>query len=285
MNPETEKISTSKIDLNNTEKAFAHLSDKELAWAIRLFKAFKYPFIVSYGPKWAAFAMKLGLPVKGIIRNTLFRHFCGGESIEDSKAKIELLNQYGVKTILDYSVEGEEEEQVFDATRDEIKKTIDKAENNLAIPFAVFKVTGVGKFGLLHKVSEGKSLTESENEAYLRLVQRVEDICGYGAQKGVSVMIDAEESWIQPAIDALAISMSQKFNQKEALIFNTLQLYRHDRLAFLKECFQKFDFPLGFKLVRGAYMEKERERASKLNYTDPIQPQVTATMIVRLHIA
>jgi proline dehydrogenase len=275
MNPEN--LSKSLPDFTDTAEAFAHLSDKDLKWAIRLFSAFKYPALVKYGPGLANFAMKLRLPVKGIIRNTLFRHFCGGESIDDSSSTIDMLFKYGVKTILDYSVEGEEDEKVFDETRNEIKRTIDKAYQNPAIPFAVFKVTGVAKFTILKKVSEGKDLSEDENIAYLKVVQRVEDICSYAAQKGVCVMIDAEESWIQPAIDSLAISMSQQFNIENVIVFNTLQMYRHDRLEFLKSCFQQFDFPLGFKLVRGAYMEKERMRALELNYASPIQPNKAAT--------
>ncbi|MCZ2129505.1 MAG: proline dehydrogenase family protein [Bacteroidia bacterium] len=260
------------LDFNNTERAFGHLSDKELNRAILLFRAFGYPFLVKYGAPFATFSLKIGLPVKGLLKRTVFNHFCGGESIPDCKERVAFLNKYHVKTILDYSVEGEEKEDVFDATCAEIIKTIEEAAVNPAIPFAVFKVTGVGRFALLQKVSEGVTLNPQEEAEVERVKNRVEAICKKGHELNVQVMIDAEETWIQPAIDALVLEMSEKYNQEKVLIFNTVQLYRHDRLSFLKECFEKYRFPLGFKLVRGAYMEKERVRAAEKSYPSPIQP-------------
>lgn len=264
-------LEKSPLDFNNTEHAFGHLSDKELSRAIMLFKTFSFPLLVKYGPGLAAFSLKTGLPIKGIIKKYFFNHFCGGESIVECKNRIQFLSKYNVGTILDYSVEGEEKEEVFDATCKEIIRTIDESAINTAIPFAVFKVTGVGRFALLQKVSEKAELNDAESKEYTRLKNRVESICRKGFECSVQVMIDAEETWIQPAIDALVLEMSEKFNQKKVLIFNTLQMYRHDRLAFLTSCFDKYSFPLGFKIVRGAYMEKERERAVEKSYPSPIQ--------------
>lgn len=260
-------------NINDTEKAFKHLSDKDLRWAIRLFKVFHFPILVSYGPKWASTLLRFRFPIKGLIRNTLFKHFCGGETIEGCNERVEQLAAHGVHTILDYSVEGEESEEAFDATCEEIIRTIEQAEGNPHIPFAVFKVTGVGKFEILKKVSSNESLSAEEDAAFKRIYARVERICRRGFDLSVSVLIDAEESWIQPAIDSLALDMSRRFNENHACVFNTLQLYRHDRLAFLVHNLEEYsNLYLGFKLVRGAYMEKERNRASLLRYTDPIQP-------------
>jgi proline dehydrogenase len=265
-------------DLSETSWAYSHMSDKDLLWAIRLFKAFNCSFLVKHGPGLAAVSMKWGLPVKGLLRATIFGHFCGGEEIEACRKKMTILNQYGVKSILDYSVEGEKTESGFDTTCQEIEATIVEASINPAIPFAVFKVTGVAAFSLLEKVSNGEALSKAEEEAFQKAKQRIRRICQLAYEKGVRVMIDAEETWIQPAIDQIALEMSSEFNQTRAVVFNTLQLYRHDRLAFLKECLNRNNPPfLGFKLVRGAYMEKERDRALQMKYQSPIQPEKSAT--------
>lgn len=265
------------IDFSNTQAAFKYLSDSELKRARLLFQTFNFPFLVKRGPSLAAFALKWNLPVKSLIKNTIFNHFCGGESISDCDRKIETLYAYKVQTILDYSVEGEESEESFNATAEEILKTIEASAKNPAIPFAVFKVTGVGPFSVLHKVSSKQSLSLDEKEAYSKLKKRVEQICEKAHSLKVALMIDAEESWIQDAIDEIVMEMSMRFNQEQVIVYNTLQMYRHDRLNYLKQTLASFDIKLGFKLVRGAYMEKERERAIKYAYHSPIQENKEAT--------
>ncbi|MCK9480922.1 MAG: proline dehydrogenase family protein [Bacteroidia bacterium] len=269
--------SQNNLDFNNTESAYGYLSDKQLNAAIKLFKMFNYPALVKYGPAFAGFSMKIGLPVKGLIKNTIFAHFCGGESIIDSKSKINFLYNHNVKTILDYAVEGEANEAVFDATCAEVIRTVEESAVNDAIPFAVFKPTGVARFALLQKVSAGEKLTQNEQDEFEKVRARFDAICKKGSELNVQVLIDAEHSWIQLAIDNLVLEMSEKYNKDRALIFNTLQLYRHDRVQFLKDCFEKYTFPLAFKFVRGAYMEIERERAAQMNYPSPINADKQST--------
>lgn len=267
-----------KLDLNNTSRAFGHLTNRELQWAILLFKAFNYPFIVQKGPLLAEKALKLGLPIKGIIKKTIFNHFCGGEDIASSKAKIDHLNKYGVKAILDYSVEGEHTEKAFDETCKEICKTVIESAKNPGIPFAVFKVTGVGDILILQKTSAKQTLTNEEQKAFSGIKNRVHTICKLAYENNVQVMIDAEESWIQDTIDDLALEMSITYNKEKVTVLNTIQAYRHDRLKFMNLCFEHYkDCKLGFKIVRGAYMEKERSRALELGYNDPIQPTKNAS--------
>jgi len=263
------------LSFENTEIAFKHASNADLNRAYWLFKAINNNFLVKIGPGMTNFAMNIGLPIKGIIKATIFKQFCGGETIAECDATIKNLYSGGVGTILDYSVEGEDEEHVFDATRDEIIRTIERATGDPAIPITVFKVTGVGRFGLLEKLDTGTELTEAEEQEWQKVQARVQAICQKAYQAGIPVMIDAEESWIQLTIDRLALSMMRRHNKDKAIIFNTYQLYRHDKLALLKVDFdvaRTEEFYLGVKIVRGAYMEKERKRATEMGYESPIQP-------------
>lgn len=263
------------ISFHNTENAFRHKSNKDLRRAKQLFSVISSPRLVSTGNALAIFALKLGLPVKGIIRATLFKQFVGGETIEDCEKTIAELHAYGVGTILDYSVEGKENEASFDACMAEILRTIDKAKGNPAVPFSVFKVTGLGPFEVLEAANDGEALTGETQAAYTRMHARVERICAYAHQHNVRIFVDAEDSWIQNTIDRLAEEMMAKFNREKAIVFNTIQLYRHDRLAYLKTLDEKGrreNFWVAVKLVRGAYMEKERNRAAEMGYPDPIQP-------------
>lgn len=263
------------LSFENTEIAFKHASNADLNRAYWLFKAINNNFLVKIGPGMTNFAMNIGLPVKGIIKATIFKQFCGGETIAECDATIKNLYKGGVGTILDYSVEGEEDEKVFDDTRDEIIRTIERATGDPAIPITVFKVTGVGRFGLLEKLDAGTQLTEAEEQEWQKVQARVQAICQKAYQAGIPVMIDAEESWIQLTIDRLAISMMRRYNKDKAIIFNTYQIYRHDKLASLKVDFdiaRTEGFYLGVKIVRGAYMEKERKRAEEMGYPSPIQP-------------
>ncbi|WP_158828316.1 proline dehydrogenase family protein [Mucilaginibacter lacusdianchii] len=263
------------LSFENTEIAFRHASNADLQRAYWLFKAINNNFLVKVGPGMTNFAIKMGLPIKGLIKATIFKQFCGGETIAECDNTIKNLHSGGVGTILDYSVEGEEDEKVFDHTRDEIIRTIERATGDPAVPITVFKVTGVGRFGLLEKLDTGASLTAAEIEEWQKVQARVLDICQKAFQVGVPVMIDAEESWIQITLDKLALDMMQRFNQYKCIVYNTYQIYRHDKLADLKQDFEKATakgFILGAKLVRGAYMEKERKRAQEMGYPSPIQP-------------
>jgi proline dehydrogenase len=260
-----------KLSFENTKIAFRHATNTDLKRAYWLFRAININFLVKVGPPITNFAMNIGLPIKGLIKATIFKHFCGGETIEGCDATIKNLAGGGVGTILDYSVEGEDDEQVFDDTRDEIIRTIIRATGDAAVPITVFKITGVSRFGLLEKLDE---------EYEWRKVQdRVKAICDKAYSANVSIMIDAEESWIQNTIDMLALDMMRVYNREKIIVYNTYQLYRHDKLTSLKANFaiaEKEGFILGAKLVRGAYMEKERKRAAEKGYPSPIQPDKAA---------
>jgi proline dehydrogenase len=264
-----------RISFDNTEVAFSHLTNKDLKRARRLFSLFNYPLLIAIGPKLTEWALKMRLPIKGLVRNTIFQQFCGGESAAECHDTAELLYQKGVGSILDYSVEGEESESAFDSNLEEIKRVIDIADAKDKYPFAVFKTTGIARFELLQKMQEGNILSAEEQEERERAFKRFEEICRYAHQKGVKIFVDAEESWIQDPIDHWATDMMKKFNREKVYIFNTLQMYRWDRLEFLKKQLEERDkdsnYLLGYKLVRGAYMEKERDRALEMDYPSPIQ--------------
>lgn len=268
------------ISFDNTEVAFRGKSKGDLNRAYWLFKVVSSPAMVRFG-KWATnVALRLKLPIKAIIKKTIFRQFCGGESIQESLKASKTLASRNVKTILDYSIEGKTKEEDFDKTVQEIIGTIREGENNKNIPFAVFKVTGICLHDILEKSNDGiENLSTEEKKDYDKLKERVSIICSEAYNRNVPIFIDAEESWIQNTIDRLAYEMSVKFNQKTAIVYNTVQLYRHDRLVFLKSEIARADkenFKLGVKLVRGAYMEKERARAEEQGYPSPIQPNKDA---------
>ncbi len=263
------------LSFENTEIAFKHSSNTDLKRAYWLFRVININFLVKIGPPITNFAVKVGLPIKGLIKATIFKHFCGGETIRECEKTIQSLHEGNVGTILDYSIEGEDDEQVFDNTRDEILRTIRRAAKDKSIPITVFKITGVGRFSLLEKLDEKISLTDAEQAEWKKVEDRVFAICEKAFSAGIPVMIDAEETWIQDTIDQLAVDMMRRFNKGKAIVYNTYQLYRHDKLTSLKDDHQiaaKEGFILGAKLVRGAYMEKERKRAEEKGYPSPIQP-------------
>lgn len=273
-----------EVDFDNTENAFQHKSTAELKKARLLFKSFDFPILLKVGPGMAKLAVMLGM--KGLIKNTIFAQFCGGETIEESKKAIENLAASHVGTILDYSVEGEDEESVFESTASEIVKTIDKAKGNANIPFSVFKTTGImasealewaSKEIVSNKLDSTQSLNAANNAAWNAGVERFKKICAAAFEADVRLFVDAEETWLQPAIDLLTQEAMETHNSQKAIVYNTLQMYRHDRLAHLKEQVARQKCHYGYKLVRGAYMEKERERARKMGYADPIQPNKEAT--------
>jgi len=258
---------------NNTEVAFAVKSDAELEKAYWLFKMIKNEPLVKLGTGVTKFALKHHLPVEAIIKTTVFDHFCGGVTENDCLPLVDKLYSKGVYSILDYSVEGAESDTTFDATLQKNLELIEFAKNRPEIPFAVFKPTGMGRFEIYEKVTAGKELNTEEQVEWDRVVERYDIISKAAKDADVPLMIDAEETWMQTAADDLVEQMMLKYNTEKPIIFNTLQLYRKDRLPYLKELHKRAKeegFKIGMKLVRGAYMEKERERAQKMGYEDPI---------------
>ncbi len=258
---------------NNTEKAFSLKSNSELNRAHFLFQMIGKPALVKIGTSLTNFALKFHLPVEGIIRKTVFDHFCGGVSEQDCLQVVAKMYSKGVSSVLDYSVEGKEEEGQFDACLKMTLKTIDFAKENKAIPFAVFKPTGLGRIDLYEKVGEKATLSIAEQDEWNRVVARFEKICQYAYDSDVQILVDGEETWMQDAADEVVERMMEKFNTKKAIIFNTLQLYRWDRVPYLKALHQRAKekgFHIGMKLVRGAYMEKEAKRAEEKGYKNPI---------------
>jgi proline dehydrogenase len=279
------------VSFDNTELAFGYKSTAELKKARFLFKLMAKPWIVKLGTRLAPWAIRNRLPVKGMIRSTIFSQFVGGETLEQTAKAAAVLGKFNVKVILDYGVEGKEGEKSFDHACDEFIRVIKYAGSQSNIPFMSIKVTGFARFGLLEKLdevmhrSEGtlmkrflKTIDElgsEEKEEWHRVRNRMMRICETASQHRIGVLVDAEETWIQDPVDALTILMMDTFNKGKCVVYNTVQHYRHDRLIFLKDSYKaalERGFVLGAKLVRGAYMEKERQRAAEMNYPSPIQP-------------
>ena len=285
------------ISFDNTENAFAYKSDKELKKADLLFLSMGYSLLVKLGTRITPWLIRSGLPVKGIIRRTIFSQFVGGETLQETAPVASKLGQYHVQVILDYGVEGGDEgEEGFDHACGEFIRVIDYAATQPNIPLMSVKVTGIARMGLLEKLDQSvaenagslmkrytkalESLTPAEKDEWQRVHQRMLRICRAAEVKKVGVLIDAEETWIQDPVDVLTILMMEQFNRDQVIVYNTIQLYRHDRLAFLKDSYEaarQRNFILGAKLVRGAYMEKERKRALQMGYASPIQPDKDAT--------
>ncbi len=271
---------TSKISFEDTAIAFEYKSDKALRKANLIFSLVNHPWISSLATGAVKTGLNLGLPIERLIKKTVFDHFCGGESISESEPAIRALSRYGVGTILDYSVEGEKSEEGFDKTTDEIIRTIEKAKDSKSIPFSVFKVTGIASTELLEKLHRRDALSIDEVDAYDRIRKRVNAICESASVHQIPVLVDAEETWIQDPIDNIAYEMMERYNKGKAIVFNTFQLYRTASLQNLKDACataSQKNYILGGKLVRGAYMEKERARAEALNYPSPIHPDKEAT--------
>ena len=287
---------STSISFDNTEFAFAYKSDKQLKKASFLFSLMGKPSLVKIGTRLAPWSVNAGLPVKGIIRNTIFSQFVGGETLEETAIVAKKLGEFNVQVILDYGVEGKEGEENFDHACEEFIRVIDYASTQPNIPFMSVKVTGFARFTLLEKLDSAmhrgqgslmkrylkavEELSPEEKEEWHRVRHRVMRVCETGAEKKVGVLIDAEETWIQDPVDALTMLMMDTFNKERAVVYNTLQHYRHDRLQFLKDSYEaavERKFILGAKLVRGAYMEKERKRAAEMGYPSPIQGNKQST--------
>jgi proline dehydrogenase len=273
------------LSFENTAIAFKGKDDAALRRSYWLFKLIGNPTLVKIGGAMTHFAVGIGFPIGWLIKKNIFAQFCGGETVEECKVASARLAEYNIGTILDYSVEGKEKEADFDATADEIIRTIAAAKGNPHIPFCVFKVTGVARFELLEKQNEVvrgtlTQLSEKDQSEWNRVVQRVLQICQAAYDADQRIFIDAEDSWIQDAIDALCHDMMEKFNHDAPIVYNTIQLYRHDRLDFLKKAHawsREKGLHYAVKLVRGAYMEKEGKRAAEMGYQNPIQPSKEAT--------
>lgn len=259
---------------DNTEIAFSLKSDSELERAYFLFKMISHQPLVRIGTAATNFALKAHLPVEGLIRSTVFDHFCGGINEEDCLSVIDRMYAKGVSSVLDFSVEGKEDEAYFDAAMEKTLKIIRFAEERESMPIAVFKPTGFGRPYLYQKLGEGKPLTADEQAEWDKVVDRYDRVCKLAKEKNVELMIDAEHSWYQEATDDLCEAMMKKYNSGSApIVYTTLQLYRWDRLDYLKalhERAKKEGFTIGVKIVRGAYMEIERERAKEKGYESPI---------------
>jgi proline dehydrogenase len=265
---------------DNTEVAFALKNDSQLERAYFLFKMISYEPMVRIGTAATNFALKAKLPVEGLIRSTVFDHFCGGVNEEDCLPVIDNMFTKGVSSVLDYSVEGKEEESTFDEARDKILKIVKFADQKEAMPIVVFKPTAFGRFYLYQKLGEGKSLTQEEQAEWSRILDRFYDVCKLAKEKDVEVLIDGEESWMQDAADDLCEDLMRKYNTSKPIVYNTLQTYRWDRLDYLKSLHERAkagNFKVGIKIVRGAYMEKERNRAEEKGYKSPICVSKQAT--------
>lgn len=268
------------VSFENTEVAFAHKSDASLRKMYGLFTLMHYPFWLHTAISLANWGLKWKLPIKGLVKFTVFEQFCGGEDIPACRPKIEELASYGVGTILDYSVEGKIEIASYDRTKEEILKTIREANKMDHLPFAVFKVSGIANIHVLTKVQAGQALNQEEQDALGRAERRIKDLFAEAHQFQVRIMVDGEESWFQDVIDGWVKDAMREYNQETAIVYNTFQLYRHDMLRNLKDAHHDAvanGYFLGAKLVRGAYMEKERDRASEKGYPSPIQPNKEAT--------
>lgn len=265
---------------DNTQNAFALKSDTELDRAYFLFKMISIEPLVRIGTAVTNFALNINLPVEGLIRATVFDHFCGGISETDCMQVVDKMYTKGVSSVLDYSVEGKEDESCFDDAMQMALKIIDFAKEKKSIPFVVFKPTGFGRFELYEKLGKGQILSETDQAEWLRVENRFETVCKKASDNDICLLVDGEESWMQDASDELVERMMQKYNTKKAIVFNTLQMYRWDRLDYLKKLHGKAKsngFFIGMKLVRGAYMEKENVRAEEKGYKSPICESKKAT--------
>lgn len=267
------------LSFDNTQVAFQYKSNKQLKQANFLFSSMSSSMLTSLGISFTSVALKLKLPVEGIIKRTIFEQFCGGETLQEVAKTAAMLARYNVDVCLDYGVEGKSEEADFDAAVPEFIKAIQYAASQKNIPFIPIKLTGFARFGLLEKLHSGAVLSEAEQKEYARVKDRIDAICSVANDCKLMILVDAEETWVQQPIDDLADEMMEKYNKGKVVVFNTFQMYCHAKLAFLKVSWEKArsrGYILGAKLVRGAYMEKERARAAEMGYPSPIQPDKKA---------
>ncbi|MBK6905242.1 MAG: proline dehydrogenase family protein [Saprospirales bacterium] len=276
-----EAVHPLKLDFSNTEVAFSDKSNSELKKGYWLFRLMNKPWLVNLGTKLGIPAVRMGFPfVNMIIRRTIFPQFCGGATLLESQRTIERLAKRNTSTVLDFGAEGKSTEEDFNRTMNETLRAIEFACSISQNAVVSSKFTGLARFGLLEKLQTGEKLTEEEAHEYENVLKRVDSISHAACQKGICLYVDAEETWIQDSIDALVNKMMQRYNTERAVVFNTYQLYRHDRLQYLKDSYKHANengYFLGAKLVRGAYMDKERRRAAEKGYPSPIHPDKAAT--------
>lgn len=268
------------LNFDNTEIAFAHLSDQELKKAAWLFGLMNKHWLVGIGSKLGIAAIKLHLPfVESLVKNTIYEQFCGGTTLLECQSTIDRLYERDTFTILDYGAEGKTTEEDFNLTMNETIRAIDFAARHSAVPVVSTKISGMARNGLLEAMGEARSLNDAERAEYQHVLKRLDSICHVARDRGVGVFFDAEDSWLQDAIDYLVNSMMSRYNQESVVVYNTFQMYRTDRLKYLRESYEvakRTGYKLGAKLVRGAYMEKERERAQEKGYPSPILPDKAA---------
>ncbi len=272
--------STLQLSFDDTSIAFSGKNDQALKKTYRLFKLMNNGNLVKLGTKAASLALNMHLPVKGIIKQTIYQQFCGGEDLQETVRVLKELEHYNVSAILDYGVEGKESEAEFQRTADQLIHTLEFAGTQSNVPYISCKVTGITRFDLLAKISAGESLTAAENAEKKKLYDRMFSIAEAARKAGIGLYVDAEETWIQDAVDNLVFDLMRTFNKEKAVVFSTPQMYRHDRLDFCRRSLadaQEHGYILGLKPVRGAYMEKERRRAAEKGYPSPIQPDKATT--------
>ena len=274
------KDSDLPVSFEDTSIAFQHKSDQELLLSYLIFGLTKSPFLVKFLSQAAKFTLSIGLPVKPLIKATVFKQFCGGEKKEEYSKVIAKLGKAAIGTILDYSVEGTQDEVGFEDTNKELLNIIEQSKSNPNIPCTCMKMTAIGSFELLEKITSNDVLSKDEQREWNKIKNRLDVICKASYRADKPIYIDAEESWIQAAIDRLAEEMMPKYNKDKAIVFTTLQLYRWDRIDYFKQLIEKArsgSYKIGIKIVRGAYLEKERERARRLGYQSPINPSKSET--------
>jgi proline dehydrogenase len=268
------------LDFDNTEHAFAVLSNDELKQSAWLFGMMQNATLVNLGSKATLFALKLHLPITWAIKKTIYEQFCGGSTLLECVPDINKMAKYGVTTMLDYGTEGKQTETDFNKTMRFSNNSVRFAQQNETVQVVVVKLTGLMEFRLLEKLQKGEELNPREQKFYKAGLKRIDSICHLAWENDVQIYIDAEESWIQDPVDKIALDMMRRYNKEKAIVFNTYQMYRHDRLAFLKECVglaKAESFIMGAKIVRGAYINKEQKRAKEMGYPSPIQPNKAAT--------
>lgn len=269
-----------QVSFDNTEIAFSYKSDSALKKAQLLFTVMGSPAFSKAGMALASWGLKLKLPIKWAIKNTVFSQFCGGETLEEAAQRAAMLHQFNIDVALDYGVEGKASEADFDNAVPEFVRAIEYAASKQNIIFIPIKVTGFARFALLEKIHAKQALTASEQQEWQNVMKRIETICNAAFNNNVMILIDAEESWIQDPIDDIANLMMQHYNKQKPIVFNTFQMYLHTSMPYLKKSFdlaKNGGYILGAKIVRGAYMEKERNRAAEMNYLSPVQPNKAAT--------
>jgi proline dehydrogenase len=267
-------------EFDNTEIAFKYRSDKDLKQAKFLFSSMNSPLLTKLGIMATKTALGIHLPIEGLIKKTIFNQFCGGETMADAARTAEVLGKYDIGVILDYGVEGKEGEAEFDKAVPEFIKAIEYAATQQHIPFISIKITGFARFALLEKIHAEQTLNDAENAEWLRVYKRIDRICKAAVDNNIMVLVDAEETWIQGPVNQLTNAMMEQYNHDKVYIFNTFQMYSHLSLPYLRQSLAEAEqkgYLLGAKLVRGAYMEKERKRAAEMGYPDPIQPDKAAT--------